>query len=663
MSTSSWPPAGPGRSTSTSSISRRSRCGETGRWRCRRWWRPRCSTAASDATASPTRPMGRDSPCSRFPTTRSWEGSWRAPAARRWGSWPVKRQPSSPSSTAAAGCVAVLFCLARLAGAGVRASVAAATILGAATLLAPYAKPPLRNRCWRSWPRPRCGHWRAAWRLATFALRRRVLPGRIRIPHEIHGGGFPDPGLLAGYVAERRRAARTGELRPSGSRSRWRPPATWPSTSRASATLSSSAIPRRSKGERRPDLHTSLPVGLTACFSAREKDSFSSLPPFSRPSSAFGPCFAPARPRLGGPRPRGGHAALLAGTRTGKGETASARAPSCPACRAHPSPGLCPGPGGARRRNCGSPRSGRPGGDRRRHLDELPRGAGGQPLSVLRRAVRVPDGLLPRRPGRHAPEVRGPRARRRGVPERLGLGLDFWCVFLGKAGFPGRVLVAWGGLGVLLLARGRSLGRGAAGSRIRRCGGGEPERSSTPGPAATWSVSSRWDGSPSSSSRWRDRWPPITRASCPTRTSSSTGFPHPAGPIAERRRPLHRVPLRRASDWHPTAARDADRHPLRRHRQVHQVKFPGGARTQLTFFPDRVPAPRSRPSSGDYFVFAKDTGGNEFIQIYRYDLATRRRHPADRRQARRTAGPLVHTPATGWPTPPRAATARTATST
>ena len=44
------------------------------------------------------------------------------------------------------------------------------------------------------------------------------------------------------------------------------------------------------------------------------------------------------------------------------------------------------------------------------------------------------------------------------LPERLGLGLDFWCVFLGKAGFPRWVLVAWGGLGALLIAAGAVLG-------------------------------------------------------------------------------------------------------------------------------------------------------------------------------------------------------------
>ena len=49
---------------------------------------------------------------------------------------------------------------------------------------------------------------------------------------------------------------------------------------------------------------------------------------------------------------------------------------------------------------------------------------------------------------------------------------------------------------------------------------------------------------------------------------------------------------------------------------------PGGARTQLTFFPDRVDGGSFEPTKGDYFIFAKGAGGNEFNQNYRYDLAT-----------------------------------------
>jgi dipeptidyl aminopeptidase/acylaminoacyl peptidase len=73
-------------------------------------------------------------------------------------------------------------------------------------------------------------------------------------------------------------------------------------------------------------------------------------------------------------------------------------------------------------------------------------------------------------------------------------------------------------------------------------------------------------------------------------------------------------------------------HPLRREMlvttrfadtaQVHEVKFPGGARTQLTFFPDRVAGAMYEPVKGNSFLFMKDVGGSEFFQLYRYDLDT-----------------------------------------
>jgi len=56
--------------------------------------------------------------------------------------------------------------------------------------------------------------------------------------------------------------------------------------------------------------------------------------------------------------------------------------------------------------------------------------------------------------------------------------------------------------------------------------------------------------------------------------------------------------------------------------QVHKVSFPMGDREQLTFFKDRVMSASYHPHVGDYFLFGQDSGGNEFFQIHRYDLAT-----------------------------------------
>lgn len=56
--------------------------------------------------------------------------------------------------------------------------------------------------------------------------------------------------------------------------------------------------------------------------------------------------------------------------------------------------------------------------------------------------------------------------------------------------------------------------------------------------------------------------------------------------------------------------------------QVHAVRSPLGARKQLTFFSEPPSGATYQPTQGDYFVFSKDLGGNEFSQNYRYDLAT-----------------------------------------
>ncbi|MGO8795488.1 MAG: S9 family peptidase [Candidatus Sulfotelmatobacter sp.] len=76
------------------------------------------------------------------------------------------------------------------------------------------------------------------------------------------------------------------------------------------------------------------------------------------------------------------------------------------------------------------------------------------------------------------------------------------------------------------------------------------------------------------------------------------------------------------SSWNPNAREMLVETRFADTNQIHQVKFPGGARTQLTFFPDRVGDAVYQPVTGDSFLFTKDVGGGEFFQIYRHDLAT-----------------------------------------
>ncbi|HEX4640682.1 MAG TPA: prolyl oligopeptidase family serine peptidase [Chthoniobacterales bacterium] len=75
-------------------------------------------------------------------------------------------------------------------------------------------------------------------------------------------------------------------------------------------------------------------------------------------------------------------------------------------------------------------------------------------------------------------------------------------------------------------------------------------------------------------------------------------------------------------DWHPTRAEMLITTRFGDTNQIHQITQPGGARTQLTFFPDRVENGSFEPNKGDYFIFHKGAGGAEFFQNYRYDFAT-----------------------------------------
>ena len=77
----------------------------------------------------------------------------------------------------------------------------------------------------------------------------------------------------------------------------------------------------------------------------------------------------------------------------------------------------------------------------------------------------------------------------------------------------------------------------------------------------------------------------------------------------------------RLTGWHPQrremliSTRFADTP------QLHLVAMPGGARRQMTFRKEPVSGGTFRPKTGDCIVFSQDTGGGEFYQLYRYDVA------------------------------------------
>jgi dipeptidyl aminopeptidase/acylaminoacyl peptidase len=75
-------------------------------------------------------------------------------------------------------------------------------------------------------------------------------------------------------------------------------------------------------------------------------------------------------------------------------------------------------------------------------------------------------------------------------------------------------------------------------------------------------------------------------------------------------------------DWHPTKRQMLISTRFADTPQLHLVSMPGGARQQITFFPDGITAASFEPGDGDSIVFMKDTNGGEWYQLYRYETAT-----------------------------------------
>jgi len=56
--------------------------------------------------------------------------------------------------------------------------------------------------------------------------------------------------------------------------------------------------------------------------------------------------------------------------------------------------------------------------------------------------------------------------------------------------------------------------------------------------------------------------------------------------------------------------------------QLHKIAVPLGARKQITFFDEPVNGASYEPVKGEYLIYTKDTGGNEFGQLFKLDLKT-----------------------------------------
>lgn len=56
--------------------------------------------------------------------------------------------------------------------------------------------------------------------------------------------------------------------------------------------------------------------------------------------------------------------------------------------------------------------------------------------------------------------------------------------------------------------------------------------------------------------------------------------------------------------------------------QLHKISAPMGSRRQITFFDEPVNTASYEPVKGEYLIYSKDIGGNEFGQLFKLDLKT-----------------------------------------
>jgi dipeptidyl aminopeptidase/acylaminoacyl peptidase len=113
-----------------------------------------------------------------------------------------------------------------------------------------------------------------------------------------------------------------------------------------------------------------------------------------------------------------------------------------------------------------------------------------------------------------------------------------------------------------------------------------------------------------------------TAAVSPNENLVTDGVPPIPASIAEVTRRYTEFRSATLLDWHPEKPEMLISTRFANTPQIHRVVSPGGARTQLTFAQEPVSQAVFEPRSGRYFLFLKDVGGNEFSQIYRFDVPT-----------------------------------------
>ncbi len=95
------------------------------------------------------------------------------------------------------------------------------------------------------------------------------------------------------------------------------------------------------------------------------------------------------------------------------------------------------------------------------------------------------------------------------------------------------------------------------------------------------------------------------------------GIPAVPQELADATRPYFEYRTASFSAWNPQTRGMFISTRFANTAQLHQVEAPGAARTQLTFEAEPIGGVWVSPGAGDVSLILKDTGGNEFDQIYR----------------------------------------------
>ena len=111
------------------------------------------------------------------------------------------------------------------------------------------------------------------------------------------------------------------------------------------------------------------------------------------------------------------------------------------------------------------------------------------------------------------------------------------------------------------------------------------------------------------------------RTIAPAENLVADGIPPISAALADEVRRYTEYRSAGLADWHPTRDEILITTRFANTAQLHRVAMPGGARTQLTFFAEPVSGGTWEPRTGRYLLFARDVGGNEFAQLYRFDPA------------------------------------------